>query len=131
MLLNRQTEKNKKRHEAARKTAKRVCTQEKRENLMKKLRIIEESYKNKEIWNFHQDARKTRQTQQKTTTYLRKKNGELIGKVEEKLKRRVEYFDEVLNTDSYEEQVEDLEPQENNDQEVVQDPTQKDRRRIR
>jgi hypothetical protein len=56
----------------------------------------------------------------------RKKNGKLIRKVEEKLKRWVEYFDEVLNTDSYEEQVEDLEPQENNDQEAVQDPTQKE-----
>jgi hypothetical protein len=38
----------------------------------------------------------------------------------------VEYFDEVLNTDSYEEQVEDLEPQENNDQEAVQDPIEKE-----
>jgi hypothetical protein len=37
----------------------------------------------------------------------------------------VEYFDEVLNTDSYEEQVEDLEAQENNDQEAVQDPIEK------
>jgi hypothetical protein len=124
MLLNRQTEKNQKRHDAARKTAKRVCRQEKRENLIKKLRIVEESYKNKEIRNFYQDVRKIRETQQKTTTYLRKKNGELMGKVEEKLKRRVEYFDEVLNTYSYEEQVEDLELQENDDQEVVQDPTQ-------
>jgi hypothetical protein len=109
MLLNRRPQKNKKRHKAASKTAKRVCRQEKRENLMKKLRIIEESYKNKEIKNFYQDARKTRETQQKTTTYLIKKNGELIGKVEEKLKRQVKYFDEVLNTDSYEDQVEDLE----------------------
>jgi hypothetical protein len=72
---------------------------------MNKLRTIQESYKNKEIRNFYQDARKTIETQQKTTTYLRAKNGELAGKVEEKLKRWVEYFDEVLNTDSYGEQV--------------------------
>jgi hypothetical protein len=38
----------------------------------------------------------------------------------------VEYFDKVLNTDSYEEQVEDLEPQENNEQEAVQEPTEKE-----
>jgi hypothetical protein len=38
----------------------------------------------------------------------------------------VEYFDKVLNTDSYEEQVEDLEPQENNEQEAVQGPTEKE-----
>jgi predicted nuclease with TOPRIM domain len=72
---------------------------------MNKLRTIQESYKNKDIRNFYQDARKTIETQQKTTTYLRAKNGELAGKVEEKLKRWVEYFDEVLNTDSYGEQV--------------------------
>jgi hypothetical protein len=72
---------------------------------MNKLRTIQESYKNKEIRNFYQNARKTIETQQKTTTYLRAKNGELAGKVEEKLKRWVEYFDEVLNTDSYGEQV--------------------------
>jgi hypothetical protein len=30
------------------------------------------------------------------------------------------------NTDSYEEQVEDLEPQENNDQQAVQDPIEKE-----
>jgi ribosome recycling factor len=82
---------------------------------MNKLRTIQESYKNKEIRNFYQDARKTIEAQQKTATYLREKTGELAGKVEEKLKRWVEYVDEVLNTDSYEEQVEDLEPQENND----------------
>jgi hypothetical protein len=34
----------------------------------------------------------------------------------------VDYFD----TDSYEEQVEDLEPQENNEQEAVQEPTEKE-----
>jgi hypothetical protein len=71
---------------------------------MNKLRTIQER-KNKEIRNFYQDARKSIETQQKTTTYLRAKNGELAGKVEEKLKRWVEYFDEVLNTDSYGEQV--------------------------
>jgi hypothetical protein len=38
----------------------------------------------------------------------------------------VEYFGKVLNTDSYEEQVEDLEPQENNEQEAVQEPTEKE-----
>jgi flagellar motor switch protein FliG len=54
---------------------------------MKKLRTIEESYKNKEIRNFNQDARKAREIQQKTIRYLKKKNGELIGKIEEKLKR--------------------------------------------
>jgi hypothetical protein len=32
----------------------------------------------------------------------------------------------VLNTDSYEEQVDDLEPQENNEQEAVQYPTEKE-----
>jgi hypothetical protein len=85
MLLNRQTEENKKRYEAARQIAKRVCRQEKREQLTKKLRTIEESYKNKEIRNFYQDARKARETQQKTTRYLKKKNGEFIGKVEKKL----------------------------------------------
>jgi hypothetical protein len=36
------------------------------------------------------------------------------------------YFDKVLNTDSYEEQVEDLEPQENKEQEAVQEPTEKE-----
>jgi hypothetical protein len=50
---------------------------------MKQQRTIEESYKSKEIRNFYQGARKARGAQQKTTTYLRKKNGELI----EKLKR--------------------------------------------
>jgi NAD+--asparagine ADP-ribosyltransferase len=67
----------------------------KRDHLTKKLRTIEESYKNKETRNFYQDARKARETQQKTTTYLRKKNGEWIGKVEEKLKRWMALVDGV------------------------------------
>ncbi|KAH0814114.1 hypothetical protein GEV33_008676 [Tenebrio molitor] len=53
--------------------------------------------------------------------------GPLIGRILSRWPERwVEYFDEVLNTDSYEEQVEDLEPQENNDQEAVQDPIEKE-----
>jgi hypothetical protein len=39
---------------------------------------MEENYKNKEIRNFHQVARKSREVPQKTLTYLRKKNEELI-----------------------------------------------------
>jgi hypothetical protein len=41
MLLNRQTEENQKRYEAARKTTKRVCRQEKRENLMDNRRKLQ------------------------------------------------------------------------------------------
>jgi hypothetical protein len=85
----------------------------------KKRKFNEESYKNKEIRNFYQGTRKAREAQEKTTTYLRKKNSELIGNVEEKLKRWGTYFDEALNTDSYEEQVEDLESQESNEQELT------------
>jgi hypothetical protein len=81
----------------------------------KKRKFNEESYKNKEIRNFYQGTRKAREAQEKTTTYLRKKNSELIGNVEEKLKRWGKYFDEVLNTDNYEKQVEDLESQESNE----------------
>ncbi|XP_068897526.1 uncharacterized protein [Tenebrio molitor] len=77
----------------------------------------------KEVWKRRERIEKERVS---FIVVYRKKNGKLIRKVEEKLKRWVEYFDEVLNTDSYEEQVEDLEPQENNDQEAVQDPTQKE-----
>jgi hypothetical protein len=39
---------------------------------MKKLRTMEESYKNKETRNFYQGARKAREAPQKITTYRKR-----------------------------------------------------------
>jgi hypothetical protein len=112
ILLNRQTEENQKRYEAARKTTKRVCRQEKRENLIKKLRTIEESY---------QGVRKTREAENNDIP-----EKEELGMGSKRVRQAKDVFDEVLNTDSYEEQVEDLEPQENNEQKTVQEATKKE-----
>jgi hypothetical protein len=112
ILLNRQTEENQKRYEAARKTTKRVCRQEKRENLIKKLRTIEESY---------QGVRKTREAENNDIP-----EKEELGMGSKRVRQAKDVFDEVLNTDSYEEQVEDLEPQENNEQKAVQEATEKE-----
>jgi hypothetical protein len=112
ILLNRQTEENQKRYEAARKTTKRVCRQEKRENLIKKLRTLEESY---------QGVRKTREAENNDIP-----EKEELGMGSKRVRQAKDVFDEVLNTDSYEEQVEDLEPQENNEQKTVQEATKKE-----
>jgi predicted ribosome quality control (RQC) complex YloA/Tae2 family protein len=91
---------------------KRVCRQEKRENLIKKLRTIEESY---------QGVRKTREAENNDIP-----EKEELGMGSKRVRQAKDVFDEVLNTDSYEEQVEDLEPQENNEQKAVQEATEKE-----
>lgn len=122
-FLNKPTEENKKKNEAARKKAKQVCRQEKRKYINEELNTIEEKYKNKEIRNFYQGAKKLREIGQKVPAYLKNKNGDLIGSTKEKLNRWVEYFDEVLNIGNYEEQTREQEEFHNNGQEVIEEPT--------
>jgi hypothetical protein len=72
---------------------KRVCRQEKRENLIKKLRTIEESYKNKEIRNFYQGVRETREAENNDIP-----EKEELGMGRKRVRQAKDVFDEVLNT---------------------------------
>ena len=77
---------------------------EKERTFGKKMDAIEKHYQNKEIQNFYQEVRKTRQTTSTRTVYCRSKEGQLIGDTVEKLDRWAEYFEDLLNDKTEEEQ---------------------------
>ncbi|KAF2881294.1 hypothetical protein ILUMI_24879 [Ignelater luminosus] len=63
----------------------------------RKLKVIEEQYKNKEVRNFYQEIEKARKTTNTRAIYCRGKEGSLLGDTTDKLKQWVQYFEELLN----------------------------------
>jgi Reverse transcriptase (RNA-dependent DNA polymerase) len=80
-----------------RKEAKRICRQKKRQYLGKLIENIETRFMNKEVRNFYQAVKKERSGFQPKPLYCKNSEGELVGHVEEKLKRWKEYFENTLN----------------------------------
>ncbi|KAF2886737.1 hypothetical protein ILUMI_19436 [Ignelater luminosus] len=110
-----------------RKEAKQRCGQKKREHLEKRLKVIEEQYKNKEIRNFYQGVKKARKTTNTWAVYCKSNEGALIGDTTDKLKRWGQYFEELLNAAEENEQL--MAPHrilQDNVQEDVKDSTQQE-----
>ncbi|KAJ3649170.1 hypothetical protein Zmor_020926 [Zophobas morio] len=91
-------------YEEKRKIAKTNMQTEKERIFGKTIDTIEKHYQNKEIQNFYQEVTKRRQTTSTRTVYCRSKEGQLIGGTIEKLDRWAEYFEDLLNDKTEEEE---------------------------
>lgn len=96
-MIEQNTETNRRLYKEARKQAKQVCRQRKRNFWDLKIQVIEESYENKEIRNFYQEVKRAQGKGYKPIERCRNKEGQILGDPQAQLDRWAEYFDELLN----------------------------------
>lgn len=92
-----ESENSKIEYQQKRRIAKQVCRRKKREWMEQKLQVLENYYVSKEVRNFYQEVKKSKNKENKELAYCRDKTGNLIGDTDGKLRRWREHFQELLN----------------------------------
>lgn len=98
-LLQNWTNENQTLFKEKRALAKKICRKYKRLEMENKLINLEEQYKNKEIRNFYQEAKKCKQKNGGAMQYCRNEEGELVGEASEKTEVWAQHFEKLLKTE--------------------------------
>lgn len=109
-----------------RRETKKILRQKKRKYMQGKLERIEDHFVNKEIRNFYQETKKTKENVRnyQTVPYIKDKEGRLIGDPQGKAQRWAQYFEELLSSNVNEIEEQAIEWGQNGEQ--VEVPTEEE-----